>query len=100
MQVVHYAVQPIQIALLIPFFKIGNHLIVKDSVNFTFSEYIGLFKSDFWTALGEFWKLNLSAIIVWMIVAIPLSILLYRGFIYSIRRFAPVLVHRPFGRVK
>jgi uncharacterized protein (DUF2062 family) len=98
MQVVHYVVHPLQIILLIPFFKIGNLLISKSTVDFTFKEYIAFFKADFWVALGEFWKLNLSAIIVWGIISIPLFILLYRAFFLSLKRFAPIVVRKPFGK--
>ncbi|MBN1116790.1 MAG: DUF2062 domain-containing protein [Bacteroidales bacterium] len=100
MQVVHYIVQPIQIALIIPFLKAGNFLFTKNSVDFTIKEYLAGFKSDFWVALGDFWKLNLSATLVWLIVAIPLSYLLYHAFVVSIRRFAPVLVRKHHDRVK
>jgi uncharacterized protein (DUF2062 family) len=96
MQVVHYIVHPIQILLLIPFFKIGNMLVMQNSVDFTFREYIALFKSNFWMALSELWKLNLSAIVVWGILSIPLFILLYRLFLASLIRFAPVPVRKPF----
>lgn len=100
MQVVHYIVQPVQIALLIPFFKAGNHFLIKDSVDFTVKEYISYFKADFWMALGDFWKLNLSAIIIWMIIAIPLSYLLYHGFITAIRKYAPLVLRKPRRIVK
>ncbi|HBH50049.1 MAG TPA: hypothetical protein DDX98_15500 [Bacteroidales bacterium] len=98
MQVVHYIVHPIQIALLIPFFKAGNFFIGKNDVNFTVKEYIGLFKSDFWLAIGEFWKMNLSAILVWSLLAIPLSYGLYYFFIFSIKRYSYLLLRKPAGR--
>lgn len=98
MQAVHYIVHPIQLALLIPFFKAGNFFIAKDTVDFSVREYISYFRSDFWLALSDFWKLNLSAILIWGIIAIPLSYLLYQAFIYSLRRFAPALVRKRHGR--
>ena len=100
MQAVHYIVHPIQLALLIPFFKAGNFLIAKNTVDFTVREYITYFKSDFWLAISDLWKVNLSAIIIWMVIAIPLFYLLYMAFMYSIKRYASVLVRKPFGRVK
>lgn len=100
MQVVHYIVHPIQIALLIPFFKAGNFLIGRNNVDFTVREYIAYFKSDFWLAISDLWKLNLSAIIIWLIIAIPLSYLLYMGFMYSIKRYAAVLIRKPYGKVR
>lgn len=96
MQAVHYIVHPIQIILFIPFFKAGNVLFPINGVNFTLKEYVAYFKSDFWLALGELWKLNLSAIVVWAILAIPLSYILYYMFFHSIRRFGPVRIQKPF----
>jgi uncharacterized protein (DUF2062 family) len=100
MQVVHYIVHPVQIALLIPFFKAGNFVFGKSSIDFSLREYISYFKSDFWMAFSDFWKLNLSAIAVWIIISIPLFYLLYYVFIYSIKRYAAVLVQRPSDRVR
>lgn len=99
MQAIHYVVHPIQLILLIPFLKIGNTVLAKNDIDFTIKEYITLFKTDFWMALSEFWKLNLYAVIIWIIISIPLFILLYRVFFFSIRRFAPVVVQRPFCKV-
>ena len=98
MQVVHYIVHPIQLALIIPFFKAGNFFIGQENIEFTVREYISLFKSDFWLALNELWKLNLLAIIIWGFLAIPLFYGLYRFFIYSIKRYAHLLVRRPVCR--
>ena len=95
MQAVHYIVHPIQIALLVPFFKAGNFFIAKGEADFTVGEIIVLFKTDFWMALSDFWKLNLSAIIIWGVIAIPLFYGLYYLFIYSIRRYAYSLVRKP-----
>lgn len=99
MQIIHYIVLPLQIALLIPFFKAGSFFITKNSVEFSLREYITLFKSDFWLAFGEFWKINLSAIIIWGIISIPLFILLHKIFFESIKRIAPVIVPKHFGKV-
>jgi hypothetical protein len=100
MQVVHYVVHPLQIALLIPFLKISSHLLSSGAVDFTVMGYISYFRSNFWLALNDFWKLNLLAIAIWFILSIPLFILLYKTFYRSIGRFAPVLVRKPFCKVK
>lgn len=96
MQAVHYVVHPIQIALIIPFFKAGNFFFPLHGMEFTLKEYIAYFKTDFWLALNDLWKVNLSAIVVWAVIAIPVSYLLYYAFFHSIRRFAPVRVQKPF----
>ena len=98
MQAVHYIVQPIQIALIIPFLKAGSIFVPSTGVEFTIKEYIAHFKSDFWMALGDLWKINLSAIIIWAVIAVPLFYILYYAFFHSIKRFAPVRVQKPFGK--
>lgn len=100
MQVVHYVVHPVQLLLLIPFFKAGNLLIAKNTVDFSISEYFALFRENFWFALSELWKINLSAVVVWFIISIPLSYGLYYAFHYSIKRYARVLVRTPRGKVQ
>jgi len=96
MQVVHYIVHPIQIALIVPFFKAGNFFFSDNTINFTFREYVEFFKADFWLALNEFWKMNLSAIMVWLIISIPLSYLLYRAFFYSLKQYGSLLVRQRY----
>ncbi len=97
MQAVHYIVSPIQIALFIPFFKAGNIFINQD-VDFTASSFIALFKENFWHALREFWMINLGAILIWGLVALPLAYGLYHLFIYSIKNFGHLLFLKRSGR--
>ena len=92
MQAVHYILHPIQIALFIPFFKVGEIFLRGSTVEVSFSEYIHLFRTDFWAGLNELWKLNLSAVIVWGIISIPLYIIVYRLSMNLMRRYVPVLV--------
>jgi uncharacterized protein (DUF2062 family) len=83
MQIAHYIVHPLQIALLVPFLKLGDAILKCSEFSFTVKQYIHLLRTDFWGALHELWLVNLSAIVIWMVIAIPLFILLY----YSIRYF-------------
>lgn len=86
MQIAHYIVHPLQLVLLIPFLKLGTVLIKSSDINFTVQQYIHLFKTDFWGALSQLWLVNLSAIGIWLIISIPLSISLYYSLIYLIRK--------------
>ncbi len=91
MQVAHYIVHPIQIALLVPFLKLGDTMVKDAGVSFSFQQYIALFKVDFWGTLREFWLINLSAIGIWFILSIPLSFGLYFLLIRAIRKYLPRL---------
>ncbi len=87
MQVAHYVVHPIQIALLIPFLRLGDALLKSSDVSFTVKQYIHLFKTDFWGAVHELWLVNLSAVIIWGVIAVPLFILLYYALRYFFTRY-------------
>lgn len=95
MQVVHYVVHPLQIALIIPFLKAGSFFSSNHEVSLTIKEYIALFKADFWNALVDLWKLNLLGIMVWLLISIPLGYGLYRVFVYSIKRYSHLLIRKP-----
>jgi uncharacterized protein (DUF2062 family) len=87
MQIAHYIVHPIQLALLIPFLKMGDALIKTSEASFTLQNYLQLFRNDFWSALHDLWLVNLSAVGVWFLVSIPLYLILYFGIIYLLKKY-------------
>lgn len=87
MQAAHYIVHPIQIALLVPFLKLGDAIMKSADISFSVKQYIHLFRTDFWGALHELWLVNLSALFIWLILAIPLFFLLYYLLRYFFRRY-------------
>jgi uncharacterized protein (DUF2062 family) len=92
MQLTHFLVQPLQLILLVPFLKLGDSLFLKTEYAFTLHQYILLFKNDFWAALNEFWLVNLSAVVIWLIISIPLFIISYYVMRNLITRMRPVLI--------
>jgi uncharacterized protein (DUF2062 family) len=87
MQIAHYIVTPFQLVLIVPFFKLGIIMIKASQVSFSIHQYIQLLRNDFWHALREFWLINLSAVGIWLIVAIPLFLGLYFGLFFTLRRY-------------
>jgi uncharacterized protein (DUF2062 family) len=87
MQAAHYIVHPLQLALLIPFLKLGDSLIRSTDLHMTVTQYIHAFKSDFWGSLHDLWLVNLSALVIWLIISIPLFLGLYYGLFYTIRKY-------------
>ena len=87
MQIAHYIVTPFQLALIIPFFKIGTSMVKASEAGFSLQHYIHLLKSDFWHTLQEFWLINLSAVGVWLIVSIPLFLGLYFSLFYFLGKY-------------
>lgn len=92
MQIAHYIVHPIQLALLIPFLKVASHIMPNSDVEFTLAEYVSLFKDNFWHAMQELWLVNLSAVLIWLLISIPLFIGLYYLIRKSIKKYSYLLV--------
>lgn len=90
MQAAHYLIHPIQIILIVPFLKLGSLFVKNQKVSFSVKEYIAFFKTDFWGALQELWLVNLSAIIIWGILSIPLFFLFFKLIELSLKRYIPV----------
>ncbi len=91
MQIAHYIVHPVQIALLIPFLKMGDSLLKGTEVSFSIHQYFQLFKTDFWGTLNDLWLVNLSAVGIWLILSVPLFLALYYLLVYTIRKYKPIL---------
>jgi uncharacterized protein (DUF2062 family) len=89
MQIAHYIVHPIQIALLVPFLKMGDSIVKSSEVSFSLQQYIELFKNDFSGTLREFWLVNLSAVGIWLVLSVPFFIILYYLLIRAIRHYLP-----------
>jgi uncharacterized protein (DUF2062 family) len=87
MQVAHYIVYPLQIALLVPFLKLGDAIMRHSDFSLSVKQYVHLFKTDFWGTMHQLWLLNLTAVMIWVVLAIPLFILLYFSIRYLARRY-------------
>ena len=77
-QVAHYAVHPLQLLLIFPF--INASFISIASTN------------DVWGTLHNFWLAYLTATVIWFVVSIPLSIIIYKVLYSSINRIRPIKV--------
>ena len=77
-QLVNYAVYPLQIVLLVPFYTAGSWIFgERESMAFG-RQMIESFQHDMWGSLAGIWDTALYAILVWLIVS-PLTVsLLYK----------------------
>ena len=85
-QVVNYTVYPLQVVLFIPFLKAGNHFFQLNGHAVNYHHLFQTFKTDTLAALGEFGAIILSAILLWAVIALPLSFLLYRSSLKYLKR--------------
>jgi uncharacterized protein (DUF2062 family) len=91
-QIGHYAVYPVQILLIFPFLKLGDLIFNNSLLPHSFDQFLIMIRTDIWGTLNHFWLAYLTAIGIWFIVSIPLSILLYKVLYFSFRKLIPVRV--------
>ena len=66
-QLANYAVYPLQLLLLAPFYGAGLWLFNPKVPPGSVGEIIELLKNDFWTGLLTFWDLTVYAVLVWVL---------------------------------
>ena len=87
-QIVNYAVYPLQIVLLAPFFGVGSWLFGgQRELNFA-TEMIALMQNDPWGSIIRLWNLILYAVGAWMLVSPFIVIISYHALKPVIRNLA------------
>ncbi len=72
-QAVNYAVYPLQIALLLPFMRMGEALFGHEPMPLTLDEVRDTFAAGWFSALREFSEQALLAVGAWGVAALPLG---------------------------
>jgi uncharacterized protein (DUF2062 family) len=83
-QIVNYFMYPVQIALLIPFFRLGEWVFRAPRLAISVPQMYALIHANVWNAIRLLWTTTWHAIVVWCVVAPIIA-----GFVYII--LAPVL---------
>lgn len=92
-QLVNYLVYPLQIGLLIPFYRAGEILFGTEPLPLSVKEVLAMIEADVWGAIQFLWDTTLHAMAAWLLVAPLISILLYALLKPAIRRL-PFRVER------
>ncbi|HJU83658.1 MAG TPA: DUF2062 domain-containing protein [Holophagaceae bacterium] len=75
MQAVNVAAYPLQVALFVPFIRIGERIFAAPHLPLSLSVILQALKADFWGALRFFWTSVWHAAVAWALVALPLACL-------------------------
>ena len=95
MQLANYLAYPLQLALLLPFIRLGERLFRAPHLPLELSGLVQAIRADAWTAVGQFWTSLWHACIAWLlIVPIPMVLLTW-GLTLVFRRAARSLPTRP-----
>lgn len=85
-QIVNYFMYPVQIALLLPFFRLGEKLFRAPHLPISVPQIYAMAKANLWSSIKFLWNTTWHAIVVWAIVAPFLTLLLYVIFAPLFRR--------------
>ncbi|MFQ5605486.1 MAG: DUF2062 domain-containing protein [bacterium] len=87
-QLVNYLVYPLQIILLIPFYRAGEWLFQLEPLPLSATAIITMIKEDAWSAINYLWDTTLAAMVVWCLVAPILIFVLYRTLLPLVRKLS------------
>ena len=87
MQLVNYALYPVQLIMIYPLIKLGPFIFQINPLSYTAEEMIVMMQENFFGTLEKFWQALLVGAGAWLIFAIPLFAITYYGFYSVFHRF-------------
>jgi uncharacterized protein (DUF2062 family) len=87
MQLINYAVYPLQLILLVPYFQLGAFIFGSENTINSLSQLQRLFEHHFWTALQTLGWLLVNATVVWFLFALPLGMCVYAFCVFVFRKY-------------
>jgi uncharacterized protein (DUF2062 family) len=78
-QLVNFAVYPLQIVLLVPFMQAGARLFGNEPIPLSFEQIREMLNNDLWATVTGLWVTTLRGIAVWILIA-PFVV----GFVYVV----------------
>lgn len=87
-QIVNYFVYPLQIALLIPFFRLGEKMFGAPHLPMSIGQILGAVRASFWGATRFLWTTIWHAAVAWCLIAPIFVALAYVILVFLLRRIA------------
>jgi hypothetical protein len=88
MQAVNYFLYPAQVALLLPFFRLGEKLFRAPHLPLSVSQIVSMAHANFWNAIKLLWNTTWHAVVVWALLAPFAVALIYLVLLPIFRRVA------------
>jgi uncharacterized protein (DUF2062 family) len=85
-QMVNYFVYPLQIVLLLPFFRVGEKLFGAPHLPARIEQVRGMIRSNLWGAVQLLWTTTWHALVVWAMAAPFAAVLIYVLLVPTFRR--------------
>lgn len=77
LQIVNYSMYPLQIALLVPFFRLGEKLFRAPHLPISLPRIYAMAHADVWGAIQFLWTTTWHAIVVWALLAPVAAAMVY-----------------------
>ncbi len=81
-----YLLGPLHLVLYIPFIEVGLKVFPLTTFNLSLSKITTLFKQDWLVALETIWLANLAGVLLWLVLAGPLTLFCYLLLLPVIRK--------------
>lgn len=72
-----YLMQPLQLALYVPFVDLGQYIFPVTPIPFSLTKLTQMFQADWLMALQQVWVANLVGILAWLFCFVPFGLALY-----------------------
>ena len=76
-QLVNYIMYPLQLALLVPFIRIGEWIFAAPPARITMAGIAGLIRADVWHAVTTLWAATIHALVAWLVLGSLVSLVTY-----------------------
>ncbi len=93
-QLVNAVVYPLQIILLIPFFKLGAFLFRTNAAAISLKGIEAMIHAGIWHAIGSLWILTIHALVVWAGLGAIMTALLYPVLVIFVHHLLKRIIDR------
>jgi uncharacterized protein (DUF2062 family) len=88
-QLVNYAVYPLQLLLLAFFYGLGNWLFNDSNPALAGAHVVEMLQNDMWGGLAALWDVMIFAVLLWVLIGPVLAVILYVILMPVIRKLSP-----------
>jgi uncharacterized protein (DUF2062 family) len=90
-QLVNYSVYPLQLALLIPFIRMGEWIFSAQPIKMSVAQALDLIRTDIWAAINTLWTATVHALVAWLALGLLASLLIYVLLLPALKRMGESL---------
>ena len=85
-QLANWLAYPVQLLLLIPFFRLGAFVFGQEPIALSPPELVAMFKADFWGSISALWTTTWQACVAWLVISPIAALVAYFGLVWVLRR--------------